>query len=113
MKKEVDIEKIIKRVQTEADKKNERRFGVMMEEINDGFKLVKDAFKGVYERFDKIDETLESHKESVANLSMDMTEVKSDLGQVKFDIKFMVENKVDKKHFVALDERVRRLEKTK
>ena len=47
-----EIEKIIKRVQGEADKKNERRFDGMMEVINDNFKIVAEQFKGVHVKLD-------------------------------------------------------------
>ena len=118
MAKELDIKKIIKEVQTEADKKSQKRFDGMMEVIKEDFKIVKEQFKGVYERFDKIDRTLDSHTEEIGKLEvnveairMDVEEIKSDTKRIKLDINFQLENKVDKKHFVSLDNRIRTLEK--
>ena len=106
MKKEIDVEKIIKRVQTEADKKNERRFGIMMEEMDDKFKIVQDQFKGVNEKLDL-------HTEEIKEIRMDIMEVKRDVKDVKFWVTNQLQNKVGKKDFVDMDSRVRRLEKTK
>ena len=107
MKKEINIEKIIKKVQTDADKKSERRFEGMMEVINNNFEKVTEQFKIVFEKLDYHSQTLDSHTEMIGNLTMDMTEVKSDIK----DIKSSLDSKVDKKHFVDLDRRVRILEK--
>ena len=118
MVKEFDIKKVVKEVQTEADKKNQKRFDGMMEVIKEDFKIVKEQFKGVYERFDKIDRTLESHTEEIGKLEveveiirMDVKEIKGDLKDTKFFVMDMRENKADKKHFLELDTRVHKLEK--
>ena len=95
-----EIEKIIKKVQGDAD----RRFGVMMDEINSSFKIVADQFKGVFEKLD-------DHGEKLDNLTADMAEVKSDLRGVNLTIKHLNDSKLDKKHFADLDGRLRKLEK--
>ena len=92
-----EIEKIIKKVQGEADKKNERRFDGMMEVLNEKFKIIQEQFSAVFEKLD--------------NVSMDMTEIKSDIKDTPFQIKFLRDFKLDKKHFVELEGRVRKLEK--
>ena len=94
-----EIEKIIKRVQSEADKKNERRFDGMMEILNEKFKIIQEQFETIFEKLD--------------NVSMDMTEIKSDIKDTPFQIKFLRDFKLDKKHFVGLEGRVRVLEKNK
>ena len=94
-----EIEKIIKKVQGEADKKNERRFDGMMEVINEKFKIIQEQFSAVFEKLD--------------NISMDMTEIRSDIKDTPFQIKFLRDFKLDKKHFVDLEGRVRVLEKNK
>ena len=94
-----EIEKIIKKVQGEADKKNERRFDGMMEVINEKFKIIQEQFSAVFEKLD--------------NISMDMTEIRSDIKDTPFQIKFLRDFKLDKKHFVGLESRVRVLEKNK
>ena len=93
MAKEIDIKKILKD-QTEK----------LIEVFDDKMKIVEDGFKIIYQK-------LNSHEEQTANLTVDMMEVKSDIKQIKFDIKMNLDNKIDKKHFVELDTRVRRLEK--
>ena len=139
MAKEISIKKIIKEVQTEADKKNQRRFDGMMEEVNNSFRKVEDQFKGVFQkfdeiderfdevdnrfnevdkrfnevdkRFDKIDKTLDSHTEQIANILVDLNTVKLNMQDTKHEVKIDIDKKVDKKHFVDLEGRVRILEK--
>ncbi len=104
MTKELDIKKIITQVQTEADKKNQKRFDGMMEVLNDKFKVIQEQFMGVHEKLD-------SHTEMIGNVAMDLTEVKSDLLLVKLEVQNLIQDKVENKHFVALEGRVRILEK--
>ena len=61
------------------------------------FEIVRDEFKGIFEKLD--------------NISIDITEMKKDISETKFHIITVKDTKVDKKHFVDLDLRVRRLEK--
>ncbi len=75
--------------------------------------IFDDRIQTVQEEFNGINKKLDSHSDQIANLTMDMLEVKSDLKQVKFDVKMNLDNKVDKKHFVNLEGRVRVLEKHK
>src|SRR3989344_1903825 len=131
-----EIEKIIKKVVIESDKRFEKRLKhhteALVEVLDDKFKIVSEQFKGVYEKFDNINEsfdslektldshtsilnshtdTLDSHTERVGNIMMDMTEVKRDVKEIKYEIVVRLNNKVDKKHLIVLDQRVRRLEK--
>ena len=74
--------------------------------------IFDDRIQTVQEEFNGINKKLDSHSDQIANLTMDMLEVKSDLKQVKFDVKMNLDNKVDKKHFVDLELRIRKLEKS-
>ena len=82
-------ENIKKLLQDQTDK--------LVETFDDRMEIVKDQFKNVFEKID--------------NLSMDMTEVKRDIREVKLHVMIQGDTKLDKKHFVDLDQRVRRLEK--
>ena len=88
-----------------------RHVGAIMEEVRDGFKAQNEQTMGVIERLDRMEKTLDSHSNQIANLTMDTMEVKSDVRQIKLDIKLNLDRKVDKKHFVDLEGRVRELEK--
>ncbi len=90
-----------------------RYIGAIMEEVRDGFKLQKEQSDGINQKLEEINTTLDSHSNQIANLTMDMLEVKSDTKQIKLDIKLNLNNKIDKKHFVDLEGRVRILEKNK
>ena len=111
MVKELDIKKILKEVLTEADKKSQKRFDGMMEEINDKFKIMEEGFKGVNERFDEIDKTLNSHTEQIANILVDLSSVRLNMQSVSYEVSMHMDKKIDKKHFVDLEGRVRKLEK--
>ena len=54
---------------------------------------------------------LNSHTEQIGNILMDTTELKYDMNGVKLDMSLFLDKKVDKKHFIDLDTRVRVLEK--
>ena len=99
-----EVEKIIRKVQNEADTKSGWRFKGMMEVINDNFKKVAEQFKGAHEKLD-------SHTEEISNLTMDMMEVKSDVKTIKFEMVAVMDTKADRKHIVDLDHRTRTLEK--
>lgn len=81
-----------------------KRIGVLTEEF-------QHRVSAIGEQYGDIKKTLDSHSGQVANLTMDMMEVKSDVRQIKLDIKLNLNDKVDKKHFVDLEGRVRVLEK--
>jgi|SRR3989344_7138103 len=74
-----------------------RYTGVLVEEFQDRIKVIGEQFSGVSEKVD--------------NIAMDMAKVQSDIRDIKFDVKFGLKDKVDRRHFVDLDTRVRRLEK--
>lgn len=123
-----EIEKIIKKVQSEADKKNQKYFekvkteikkefssqiGVYTENINDRFKATGEGMAGIDQRLSKIEKTLDSHTEQLANILVDSNSVKIDMGRVSYEVTMHLDKKVDKKHFVDLEGRVRVLEKNK
>ena len=83
----------------------------IVEIFDDRMEIVKDGFKSVHEKLDSHEKKIDNLSGKIDNLYMDMIEVKSDIGQIKFDIKLQLENKVDVKHFVGLEQRVRILEK--
>lgn len=69
-----EIEKIIKRVQSDADNKNEKRLKEFRKEIGKDFSTqigvyteeIKDQYKAINERLDSIDEKLEKHEIKLA-----------------------------------------------
>jgi hypothetical protein len=124
-----NIEKIIKRVQTESDKRLEkmlkRHTGVLVEEFQHRVAAIGEQYKGIKNTLDAHTETLDSHTEQIGKLMVKMTsvesevkelradnlEMKSDIKQVKLDIKFDLDRKIDKRQFIDLEGRVRVLEK--
>jgi len=103
-----EIEKIIKKVQSDSDKRLEKilkqHTGVLIEEF-------QHRVSAIGEQYSDIQKTLDSHSNQIANLSMDIMEIKSGVRDIKLDIKLDLDRKVDKKHFVDLEGRVRVLEK--
>lgn len=88
-----------------------RHLGAMAESYKDDVKATREGVTGITQILERIEKTLDSHTEEIASLRMDITEVRSDVRQVKFDVKFDLDRKIDKKHFIELDSRVRVLEK--
>ena len=102
--------------------KNEESSDKNMEKL---IKLQTAGFEALDKRFDEVQKTLDTHtkildshtkrldghKEAIGNVIMDMLEVKSDVKELKFKIGLILPDKVDKKHFVDLEQRVRVLEK--
>ncbi|MEK7635004.1 MAG: hypothetical protein AAB446_01055 [Patescibacteria group bacterium] len=88
----LDVEKIIKRVQNESDKKMkeymERYVGSLQEHTNDRFKIIKEGMDGINQRLD-------SHTEMISSLAEDITEIKNGMRQ-----------KVERYEFEALTKRV-------
>lgn len=114
-----EIEKIIKKVQSEADKKNQANLQKLKNEIKKEFGnqtgvLIEEfqhRVSAIGEQYPDIKKTLESHSNQIANLLMDSTEIKSDVRDIKLRIRLGLEDKVDRKHFVDLEGRVRILER--
>ena len=136
MKKEIDIEKIIKRVQSESDKRLEKTLkchtGALLEEFQGRVSGIAEQYGDIQKNIKEIKITLESHTEEIGKLKvgmeenrldvkdmksdikeirMDLIETKRDIKDVKFWVTGGLKNKVDNKHFVDLDSRVRILEK--
>jgi phage shock protein A len=88
-----------------------RHLGAMAESYKDDVKATREGVAGITQILERMEKTLDSHTEEIANLRMDMTEVKSNVKDIKLNIRFGLDDKVDKKHFVDLDSRVRVLEK--
>ena len=88
----------------------ERYVGSVLEEVKDGFKVQKEHSDGINQKLKEIEKTLDSHSNQIANLTMDMMEVKRDIKEIKFDIRTNQDRNVDKKHFVDLELRMRKLE---
>ncbi len=118
MAKELNIEKIIKKVRDDANKDMKRHIGSVFEEF-------QSRVSGIGEQYGDIQKTLKSHTNMIGKLATDITEVqsnikelradmmevKSDVKNIKFNIKMDLDQKIDRKHFVDLDTRVRKLEK--
>ena len=136
MEKEPNIEKIIKRVQTESDARLEktlkRHTGALLEEYQSRVTGIAEQYKDIKNTLDSHTKILESHTEEIGKLKvgveeirinvgenkkdikeirMDSIEIKRDVKEVKFWVVGELKDKVDKKHFVDLDSRVRHLEK--
>ncbi len=88
-----------------------RHVGAILEEVKDGFKVQREYFMGVNQRLGGVEKILDIHSNQITNITMDMIEIKRDVKEMKFDVKCGLDNKVDKKHFVDLEGRVRVLEK--
>ena len=121
MAKETDMKKILED-QTEK----------LTEIFDDRIKSVTEQYNDINKKFAKIDRTLNSHTEEIGKLKVgveetrinvsenkkdikeiriDSIEIKRDIKEVKFWVATDSKNKVDKKHFVDLEGRVRKLEK--
>jgi chromosome segregation ATPase len=124
-----EIEKIIKKVQLESDKRLEktlkRHTGALIEEFQHRVSVIGEQYNGIQKTLNEHTKTLDSHTEQIANLLMnvavaksdikelraDMMEVRSDVKQIKFDVKMDLNRKIDKTQFIGLEGRVRVLEK--
>jgi len=109
------------------DKNSQSRIDGYIEHVDDRFKVTNEGFVGINQKLESIEKTLDSHTERIGELLTDMTIVKSDVKELRVDMmevksdtkdtKFFAmntfNNKVDKKHFVDLEGRVRILEKSK
>lgn len=106
-----DIEKIIKGVKSEIKKEFKTQTGVLIEEFQHRVSAIGEQYSDIKKTLDEHTKTLDSHSNQIANLLMDSTEIKSDTRNIKLSVKLELDNKVDKKHFVDLEGRVRVLEK--
>lgn len=101
-----------------------RHLGAMAESYHSDVKVMKEGIGGIGKILERIENRLDSHEDRIAHLMVDMSEVKSDVKElradtieikrdtkeVKFDVRTGMDRKVDKKLFVDLDGRVRKLE---
>jgi|GEM_PF-2247070 len=121
--------------------KNEldRHLGSMAERYHEDVKITREGFVTVTQILERMEKTLDdntktlknhsnlllhhsqvldehtkkfdSHTEQIGALLMDSTEIKSRLNKLQLDVSFDLDRKVDKKHFVDLELRMRKLEK--
>ena len=105
------FEKLVKQVRNEANKDMKQHIGALIENMDGKLKGVEEGMMGINKKLDEHTKILDSHTEQIANLLMDTTILKSDVRQIKLDIKLDLNDKVDKKHFVDLEGRMRKLEK--
>jgi len=124
-----EIEKIIKKVQLESDKRVEkmlkRHTGALIEEFQHRVSAISEQYGSIQKTLNEHTKTLNSHTEQIGKLMVKMTsvesdvkelraddlEMRSDIKQIKLDIKFDLDRKIDKTQFVDLEGRVRVLEK--
>ncbi len=101
--KDGEIKKYIKQTAKEVSIDIKRQMGAYKEEMH-GY------VKAVAEQHLDLKKTLDEHTEKIDNLTMDMREVKMDMKDIRYNVNLGLDRKVDKKHFVELDGRVRKLE---
>ena len=103
-----------------------RYVGAVLEEVKDGFKVAQEQSLSINQRLYSMEKTLDEHtkilhknsnillhhSQEIENLRMDIIEVKSKLTHMNLFAVSEIKNKVDKKHFVDLEGRVRILEKS-
>jgi len=99
--------KVVKKI----SKDSQDRFDGYVEDVNDRFKATNEGMMGIHQKLDKIEKTLDSHSEQLANALVDLNGVKIDMGKVSYEVTMHMDRKIDKKHFVDLEGRVRVLEK--
>jgi hypothetical protein len=110
----------MKKKNTRIQKRGE--FNVFVEKVNEIFddkmKIVENGFKSVHEKLDSHTNEIADLKVEVTDMKdrldvaiMDIKEIKSDMKKVKLDVNLDLERKVDRKHFIDLDQRVKKLEK--
>ncbi len=83
----------------------------LVEIFDDRIKTVQEEFNGINKKLDFHTRILDSHTEQIGNILVDLSTIKISMNQISYDVGMKLDNKADKKHFVDLDGRVRRLEK--
>lgn len=83
----------------------------LVEIFDDRIKTVQEGFNGINKKLDSHTKILDSHTEQIGNILVDLSTIKINVNQISYDVRMKLDNKADKKHFVDLDQRVRRLEK--
>jgi|SRR3989344_1125494 len=99
-----EIEKIIKRVQSDSDKKIKRYLGSLQEHTEDRFKVTKEGLTGINQRLDKM-------QGDIDNLTLEVRDTKLKVHDISYNVNLTLDRKIDKKLFLDLDNRVRNLEK--
>jgi len=106
-----EIEKIIKRVKDDANKDIKRHIKALFEEFDHRMKVVGELHADTPKQLKEIKRTLDSHTDQIGSILVDLSEIKINVRNVSYDVGVRLDNKLDKKHFVDLDQRVRKLEK--
>ncbi len=106
-----EIEKIIKKVRDDANKDTKRHIDVLFEEFDHRMKAMGEWHEETTKQYKEIKKILDSHTEQIGGVLMDLVEVKRDIKDIRYDVAVKLDNKLDKKHFVDLEQRVRRIEK--
>ena len=83
----------------------------LVEIFDDRIKVVTEQYNGIQKTLDSHTKTLDSHTEQIGNILVDLSSIKINIANISYDVGVKLDNKADKKHFVDLDQRVRRLEK--
>jgi DNA-binding transcriptional MerR regulator len=99
MAKENEIKKAIKEERIEFNKDVKRHMGVFLEEFQERVKAIREQYSDIQEK--------------LANLSADVQQIKHDQSNIRFWMVTTEDKVVDKKLFVDLESRVRKLEKVK
>lgn len=99
-----EIEKIIKKVQLDSDKRMKNYLGVLNEQTEDRFKATKEGFESINERLDKM-------QGNIDDIRIELRETKLKVQDVSYGVNITLDKKVDKKLFLDLDSRVKVLEK--
>ncbi len=121
----IEIEKIIKRIQNDSDKRMEklmkRHTGALLEEFQSRVSVIAEQYSDIQKTLNShtitLDShtkmlnshtrTLDSHTDQIAGILVNLNEIKLDIK----DIKSGLDKKVNEEHFVNLDTRVQVLEK--
>ena len=103
-----EIEKMMKRVQTDSDKRMEkmmkRQTGALLEEFQHRVSAVAEQHLSLNAKIDRV-------QAEIDNVAYDVKDIKSKMTNVEYTMNVSFERKAEKKLFVELDNRVRALEK--
>lgn len=81
-----------------------RHVGAILEEVKDGFKIQSEYFMGVNQKLDKMQEDIDS-------VRIELRDTKLKVTDISYNFNLTLDKKVDKKLFLDLDTRVKKLEK--
>lgn len=119
---ESQISKIIKKVQTESEKKMQKYlknvldrttqlFGIHKEDADTKFKVISEQFKSIDQNSEEVRKNFQDVNNKLDNIIVDLSGIKIDMNDISYKVAMNLDRKIDKKHFVDLEGRVRVLEK--